>query len=130
MPTFRRDAESIHTDERVPVLPLRDVVIFPYVVMPLLVGRAASLSAVDAAANDGGLLFLVSQRSADQEEPAAGDLHRVGTLARIVQVGRQPNGTARVLVEGLARARVTRYVPASGHLRAAVVDDHSADDDD
>ena len=67
--------------------------------------------------------FLVAQRSADTEEPAAGDLHRVGVVARIVQATRQPNGTARILVEGVARARVTRYVPASGYLRAALDDD-------
>ena len=99
---------------RPPVLPLRDVVVFPYVAMPLLVGRQASLGAIEAAAAEGGLLFLVAQRSADTEEPAAGDLHRVGVIARIVQATRQANGTARILVEGVSRARVTRYVPASG----------------
>src|SRR5207342_2468214 len=96
---------------RLPVLPLRDVVVFPYVAMPLLVGRQASLGAIEAAASEDGLLFLVAQRSADMEEPAAGDLHRVGVLARIVQATRQANGTARILVEGISRARVTRYVP-------------------
>jgi ATP-dependent Lon protease len=105
------------------VLPLRDVVVFPNVAMPLLVGRPASLAAIEAAAADNGLLFLVAQRSADTEEPAAGDLHRVGVIARIVQASRQANGTARILIEGVARARVTRYVPAAGFLRAAVADD-------
>ena len=106
-----------------PRSPLRDVVVFPYVAMPLLVGRQASLSAIEAAAADGGLLFLVAQHSADTEEPAAGDLHRVGVIARIVQATRQANGTARILVEGISRARVTRYLPASGHLRAALADE-------
>src|SRR5512135_3617384 len=87
------------------VLPLRDVVVFPNVAMPLLVGRPASLAAIEAAASDNGLLFLVAQRSADTEEPAASDLHRVGVLARIVQASRQANGTARILIEGVARAR-------------------------
>ena len=73
-----------------------------------------------------GLLFLVAQRSADTEEPAAGDLHRVGVVARIVQATRQANGTARILVEGVARARVTRYVPAAGYLRAALADEADA----
>ncbi|MEP6492304.1 MAG: endopeptidase La [bacterium] len=108
---------------RLPVLPLRDVVVFPYVAMPLLVGRQASLGAIEAAAAEGGMLFLVAQRSADTEEPAAGDLHRVGVVARIVQATRQANGTARILVEGLTRARVTRYVPGSGHLRAALAEE-------
>ncbi|HEX3868116.1 MAG TPA: LON peptidase substrate-binding domain-containing protein, partial [Gemmatimonadaceae bacterium] len=108
---------------RLPVLPLRDVVIFPYVAMPLLVGRAASLGAIEAAANEGGMLFLVAQRASDTEEPAASDLHRVGVIARIVQATRQANGTARILIEGLTRARVTRYVSATTHLRAAIADD-------
>ena len=108
------------------VLPLRDVVVFPYVAMPLLVGRQASLAAIEAAAAEGGNLFLVTQRSADTEEPAAGDLHRVGVLARIVQATRQANGTARVLVEGVARARVTRYVPATGYMRATLAEEPEA----
>src|SRR4051812_15988313 len=111
---------------RLPVLPLRDVVVFPYVAMPLIVGRQGSLGAIEAAAAEGGLLFLVAQRSADTEEPSAGDLHRVGVIARIAQATRQANGTARVLVEGLSRARVTRYLPASGYLRAGLADDPEA----
>jgi ATP-dependent Lon protease len=113
MPEARRPA----------VLPLRDVVVFPNVAMPLLVGRPASLAAIEAAASDNGMLFLVAQRSADTEEPAASDLHRVGVVARIVQASRQANGTARILIEGVARARVTRYVPAAGYLRAALAEE-------
>jgi ATP-dependent Lon protease len=112
------------TDSKRPaVLPLRDVVVFPHVAMPLLVGRTASLAAIEAAASEGGTIFLVTQRSADTEEPAAADLHRVGTIGRIIQATRQASGTARILVEGVSRARVTRYVPASGFLRAALADD-------
>jgi ATP-dependent Lon protease len=116
--------------QRAAVLPLRDVVVFPYVAMPLLVGRQASLNAIEAAAADGGTLFLVAQKSADTEEPAASDLHRVGVVARIVQATRQANGTARILVEGVSRARVTRYIPAAGYLRAAFDDDAGDEDTD
>jgi ATP-dependent Lon protease len=116
--------------KRPAVLPLRDVVVFPYVAMPLLVGRTASLAAIEAAASEGGTIFLVTQRSADTEEPAAADLHRVGTVGRIIQATRQANGTARILVEGTSRARVTRYVPASGFLRAAIADDIEPELDD
>jgi ATP-dependent Lon protease len=116
--------------QRAAVLPLRDVVVFPYVAMPLLVGRQASLNAIEAAAADGGTLFLVAQKSADTEEPAASDLHRVGVVARIVQATRQANGTARILVEGVRRARVTRYIPAAGYLRAAFDDDTGDEDAD
>ena len=115
---------------RLPVLPLRDVVVFPHVAMPLLVGRTGSLGAIEAAASEGGMLFLVTQRRADTEEPTAGDLHRVGVIARIVHATRQANGTARILVEGVSRAKVSRYTPASSHLRATIADDEPVADED
>ncbi len=123
-------AQSEHSPRRLPVLPLRDLVIFPYVAMPLIVGRAGSLGAIEAAASEGGMVFLVAQRVSDTEEPTAADLHRVGVIARIVQATRQANGTARILIEGLARARVTRYVPATTHLRASIADDAESAGDD
>ena len=117
--TFQRDNESIPTSDRIPVLPLRDVVIFPYVVIPLLVGRAASLAAIEAALAEDKIILLVAQRDGEKQEPAAADLHRTGVIGRVVQVSRLPTGTTRVLVEGIARARVTRYIPAGNVLRAA-----------
>ena len=119
--TFQRDNESIPTSDRIPVLPLRDVVIFPYVVIPLLVGRAASLAAIEAALAEDKIILLVSQRDGEKQEPAAADLHRTGVIGRVVQVSRLPTGTTRVLVEGIARARVTRYIPAGNVLRAAAL---------
>ncbi|MDP9203362.1 MAG: endopeptidase La [Gemmatimonadota bacterium] len=102
-----------------PVLPLRDVVIFPYVVIPLLVGRAASLAAIETALAEDKIILLMAQRDGEKQEPAAADLHRTGVIGRIVQVSRLPTGTTRVLVEGIARARVTRYIPSGNVLRAA-----------
>jgi ATP-dependent Lon protease len=110
-------------DTRLPVLPLRDVVIYPYVVMPLMVGRQASLAAVEAATKGDGLVFLVAQRDAQTEDPAAADLFRVGVVGRVLQISRQPNGASRVLVEGVSRAQVTRYAPTSDYLRAALADE-------
>src|SRR5687767_5638250 len=130
---YLRDGEAVQAGDRIPVLPLRDVVVFPYVVIPLLVGRPASLAAVEAAAGEDKLVLLVAQRSGDVQEPAAADLFRTGVVARIHQLSRLPNGTTKVLVEGIARARVTRYAPAQGHLRAAVAPEPFADagaDDD
>jgi len=117
---FQRDNESISTSDRVPVLPLRDVVIFPYVVIPLLVGRPASLAAIEAALSEDKIILLVAQRDGEKQEPAAADLHRTGVIGRVIQVSRLPTGTTRVLVEGIARARVTRYIPSGSVLRAAV----------
>src|SRR6476469_1939982 len=102
MPSFPTDGEPLVTAERLPVLPLRDVVVFPFVVMPLLVGRTASLAAIEAANEEDRLVLLVAQRDAETQEPAAADLYRVGVVA------------------GVVRARVTRYVPGTDCLRAIV----------
>jgi len=120
MPSFPIDGEPLVTAERLPVLPLRDVVLFPYIAMPLLVGRAASLAALEAASSEDRLVLLVAQRDAETQEPAAADLYRVGVVARLRQLSRLGTGTVRVLVEGLARARVTRFVPGGECLRAQV----------
>jgi ATP-dependent Lon protease len=120
MPIFSRDADTFEIPERLPVLPLRDLVVFPYAVMPLLVGRQASLGAVEAAVADRGMILLVAQRRGEVQEPAAGDLERVGVAARVLQATKLPGGTTKVLVDGIARARVTRYAPSGGHLRASV----------
>src|SRR5829696_1560849 len=120
MPSLFHDGELIELAERLPVLPLRDVVLFPHVVMPLLVGRPASLAAIAAAAEQDHLLLLVAQKDGEVQDPSASDLHRVGVVARLHQLSRLPNGTTKVLVEGLGRVRVTRYVNATGVLSAAV----------
>ena len=120
MPSFPLDSETLVTPERLPVLPLRDVVVFPFVAMPLLVGRAASLAALEAANAEDRLVLLVAQRDPETQEPAAADLYRTGVIARVRQLSRLGTGTVRVLVEGIARARVTRYVPGAGCLRAAI----------
>ncbi len=120
MPSFTLDGETLVVPDRLSVLPLRDVVVFPYVVMPLLVGRAASLAALEATEGEERLILLVAQRDAETPEPAAGDLHRVGVVARIRQLSRLGTGTVRVLVEGVARARVTRYIAGGDCLRAVV----------
>ena len=120
---FLRDTEVIETADRLPVLPLRDVVLFPHVAMPLLVGRAGSLAALEAAegAERGDkLLLLLTQRDSAVQDAAAADLYRTGTLGRVLQFTRLPNGAARVLVEGLARAQVTKFVPGAKLLRAVV----------
>jgi ATP-dependent Lon protease len=107
------------TVKKVPVLPLRDVVLFPHVSMPLLVGRASSVAAVEAAIAGDRQVLLVAQKDGQVEEPVGGDLYRTGTLATVAQVARQGNGTTRVLFEGTARLRVTRYQSAGGRLTAS-----------
>ena len=113
-----RESERFEVPDRLPVLPLRDVVVFPYMVIPLLVGRPGSLTAIEMALAEERWIFLVAQRSADVNEPGSKDLFRTGVVGRVLQIARNPNGTTKVLVEGVGRARVTRYSPAEKHLRA------------
>jgi ATP-dependent Lon protease len=120
MPSFLVDGQTVTTADRLPVLPLREIVVFPSVIMPLLVGRAASLAALEAAGAADNLLLLVAQKDPEKQEPAAADLFRVGVVARVRQLSRMGTGTVRVLVEGVARARVTRYVAGTDMLRAVV----------
>ena len=96
-----------NTQRMMPVLPLRDVVVFPYMVMPLFVGRAKSINALEEAMNDDKQLLLVSQREADLEEPTPEDLFDVGTIANIIQLLKLPDGTVKVLVEGQQRAKIS-----------------------
>lgn len=101
---------------RVPVLTLRDVVIFPYMVFPVLVGRETSLSATSAAVAKDKYIFLVAQRNSAIDDPAREDLFRAGTLARIVRIIRLPNGLMKVLVDGVEQATALEYVQGDGHL--------------
>ena len=103
-----------------PVLPLRDVVVFPYMVMPLFVGRAKSISALDEAMNEGKQLLLVSQKQADLEEPTVDDVFDVGTIANIIQLLKLPDGTVKVLVEGQQRAKINQLNDGEEHFSAEV----------
>ncbi|MFZ5658623.1 MAG: endopeptidase La [Pseudomonadota bacterium] len=104
----------------VPVLPLRDVVVFPHMVIPLFVGRQKSITALeDAMAGDKNIL-LVAQKNAADDEPDAKDIHTVGTLATILQLLKLPDGTVKVLVEGNERAKVEEFIPSANRLMARV----------
>lgn len=103
-----------------PVLPLRDVVVFPYMVMPLFVGRAKSISALDEAMNEGKQLLLVSQKQVDLEEPTVDDVFDVGTIANIIQLLKLPDGTVKVLVEGQQRAKINQLNDGEDHFSAEV----------
>jgi ATP-dependent Lon protease len=101
-----KDTTNLTVVTEVPVLPLRDVVVYPHMVIPLFVGREKSIHALDAAMQDNKKILLVAQKSADIDEPGVGDVHEIGTLATILQLLKLPDGTIKVLVEGVQRARV------------------------
>lgn len=105
---------------RVAVLPLRDVVVYPHMVIPLFVGREKSIRALDAAMAQSKQVLLVAQRSAETDEPGASDLHGIGTLGNILQLLRLPDGTIKVLVEGAERAQVVDLVEEGDHFVAQI----------
>ena len=102
----------------VPVLPLRDVVVFPHMAIPLFVGREKSIAALEAAMAEDKKILLVAQRAADVDDPGADDIYDVGTLASILQLLKLPDGTVKVLVEGANRARLSNLHEADGGLVA------------
>ena len=113
-----------HPSVALPVLPLRDVVVFPHMVIPLFVGRDKSIRALDIAMEGDKRILLVAQKSAETDDPGATDLHPIGTLAQVLQLLKLPDGTIKVLVEGLVRARVDGVREEDGALsgNADVVD--------
>jgi ATP-dependent Lon protease len=104
---------------RVPLLPLRDIIVFPHMVVPLFVGRQKSIKALEEAMNKQKYILLAAQREAKTNDPAEDDIYRVGTLGTVVQLLRLPDGTVKVLVEGKKRARVLRFLDETEYFLVA-----------
>ena len=109
-----------------PVLPLRDVVVFPHMVIPLFVGRDKSMRALEQAMEADKRILLVAQKSAETDDPAASDLYNVGTLAQVLQLLKLPDGTIKVLVEGLSRVTVDKVGEHDGALHGRGVEIESS----
>ena len=107
-------------DNLIPVLPLRDVVVYPHMVIPLFVGRQRSIDALDVAMKDNKQILLVAQKEAEVDEPEFTDLYEIGTLANILQLLKLPDGTVKVLVEGIQRSKVLIYKETGSFFSAAV----------
>ncbi len=104
-----------------PLLPLRDVVVFPHMVIPLFVGRPKSIKALETAMESGKSILLVAQKSAAKDEPSPEDLYEIGSIANILQMLKLPDGTVKVLVEGVQRARVVSVTDEKTHYVAEAV---------
>ncbi|MBL8533313.1 MAG: endopeptidase La [Betaproteobacteria bacterium] len=113
--------ESQATPVALPLLPLRDVVVFPHMVIPLFVGRPKSIKALETAMESGKSILLVAQKSAAKDEPTAEDLYRVGSVANILQMLKLPDGTVKVLVEGVQRATVARISDERSHYASEAI---------
>jgi ATP-dependent Lon protease len=112
-----------------PVLPLRDIVVFPHMIVPLFVGREKSIHALEEVMKDDKQILLVAQKNAAQDDPGRDDIYRVGTISSVLQLLKLPDGTVKVLVEGQARARITSFIdnPRFFQVRAELVPDRPSD---
>ncbi len=106
--------------ELLPVLPLRDIVVFPHMIVPLFVGREKSVRALEAVMKDDKQILLVAQKNATQDDPAADDIYRIGTVSTILQLLKLPDGTVKVLVEGGRRARIVAFKETEAYFEAFV----------
>ncbi|MGL4994678.1 MAG: LON peptidase substrate-binding domain-containing protein, partial [Deefgea sp.] len=111
-----------------PMLPLRDVVVFPHMVIPLFVGRPKSIKALEAAMEGGKHILLVAQKNASKDEPTMADLYPVGTVATVLQLLKLPDGTVKVLVEGVQRALVESLQDEDGFYQAMATPQPLADE--
>ncbi|HVP15011.1 MAG TPA: endopeptidase La [Terriglobales bacterium] len=115
-----RGDERLECDDRLPLVPLRDIVLFPHMTLPLLVGRLPSIQALEKATARDRMLFVTAQTNCEIADPTHEELHAVGTLVRVLQLFRLPDGTLRVLAEGLARCRAERFLWSNDYLTARI----------
>ena len=104
-----------------PILPLRDVVLFPYMIFPVLVGRESSLRAANESLARGKNILLVAQKNSSVDEPTEEDVYREGTVAKILQMLKLPNGLMKILVDGIAQANITKFIPNANFLEAEIL---------
>ena len=116
---------NIETLDHIPniltVLPLRDVVLFPYMIFPVLVGRESSLRAANEALGRGKNILLVAQKNSAVDEPTEEDVYREGTVAKILQMLKLPNGLMKILVDGIAQANIKKFIPNANFLEAEII---------
>ncbi len=124
--------KAVTPQDTYPVLPLRDIVVFPHMVVPLFVGREKSVRALEDVMVDDKKIMLATQRNKDQDDPQEDDIYPLGTIATVVQLLKLPDGTVKVLVEGGPRATITEYVPNDEFFvaKAEPVEDTVADNKD
>src|SRR5437870_495477 len=117
---LRKEEEPPKIPEVLPVLPLRDIVIFPFMIVPLYVSRERSIKAVDQALAVNRMILLLAQKRQDDEDPGPDDVYQVGTVALIMRMLKLPDGRIRVLVQGIGRARVVSFEEGHPYLQARI----------
>ena len=118
MTNEKREAPTPGEVDNYPVLPLRDIVVFPHMIVPLFVAREKSIRALEEVTKTDRPILLATQKNAGDDDPASDAIYEVGTLASVLQLLKLPDGTVKVLVEGVARARVRDYTRAEDYYEA------------
>jgi ATP-dependent Lon protease len=114
------DFHELHISEQLPLLPVRDVVVFPYMIVPLFVGRKKSMAAVEAALSADRIIFLASQKELVEEDPAPDDIYMTGTAAMIMRMLKLPDGRLKILVQGLAKGRIKQFLTTDPYFEVAI----------
>ena len=104
------EEREVEIPKSLPILPVRDVVIFPYMILPLFVGRDMSIKAIEEASGENKLIMLVSQKDVNVETPSEDDLYKVGTVGTILRMLKLPDGRLKILVQGIAKAKISNLV--------------------
>jgi ATP-dependent Lon protease len=117
---IQSDLSQIEIPDRLPLLPIRDIVVFPYMVLPLFVGRDMSLKAIEAALAGNRILMLATQRSLEVENPTPQDIHPIGTVGMVMRMLKLPDDRIKILVQGLVKARIEEYVQTEPHFEVRI----------
>ena len=104
------DIQNLEIPEQLPLLPVRDIVVFPYMVLPLFVGRDMSIKAIEAALAGNRMIFLATQKALDVENPTPDDIHNIGTIGIIMRMLKLPDERIKILVQGISKGRIQEYI--------------------
>jgi ATP-dependent Lon protease len=118
--TEEEKEEALKIPDNLPLLPVRDIVIFPYMILPLFVARTISINAIDDSLSRDRLILLAAQRDQNEEEPSPDDLYQMGTVALIMRMLKMPDGRIKILVQGIARARIAKVLQTEPFFRASI----------
>jgi len=113
--------EGLNIPDTLPLVPIRDIVIFPYMVLPLYVGRESSIAAVDEALNRDRLIFLAAQKDPTTDEPGLNDIYGVGVVASVLRMLKMPDGRVKILVQGLKRGKILNIVKEKPYLEVKIL---------
>jgi ATP-dependent Lon protease len=112
--------QNVEVPDQLPLLPVRDIVVFPYMVLPLFVGREMSIKAIEAALAGNRMIFLATQKALDVENPTPDDIHAIGTVGIIMRMLKLPDERIKILVQGIAKAKVTNYIQSDPYYSVRI----------